>query len=91
MSTPEEQQIHRESLRTDTLAWLADRSLLAHHPKAIHRGLTQGGIAAYSLDEVEAALAFLASCGYVTSETPPMGATKYYRITAEGILAHERS
>lgn len=87
---PEEIQIRRETCRREVLAFLADRPAVAHHPGAIRRRLNTVEQADYTLEEIEAALVFLVSQGFSSTERDALGATKYYQVTGAGTLHHER-
>ena len=88
MSPEDTAQCRREDLRLATRAYLAERPAIAPRLQAIHRGISQDTGA--SENEVLAALLFLVSAGQVEPLAMPMGATRGYRITAAGTLAHER-
>lgn len=83
-------QERREECRRETLRFLAHRQPLAHHPKAIRRGLNLGHEHDFTDDDVEAALGFLESAGLVRVVHDPLGATRHYQATAAGVLQHER-
>lgn len=83
-------QERREECRREALRFLADRQVVAHHPKAIRRGLNVGHEHDFTDDEVEAALGFLESAGLVKVVHEPLGATRHYQATAAGVLQHER-
>ena len=84
------EQERREECRAAVLAFLAPRQATAHHPQSIRRRLAAGHEHDFSLDEITAALAFLESAGLVRGLADALGATRYYQITAAGVLAHER-
>lgn len=44
-----------------------------------------------SVDDVSAALEFLAGLAHAEKIPDPYGSEEYWRITSEGVLAHERS
>ena len=83
--------ISNAELRREVRAYLAERPALAHRPDTIARKLRVETGA--SLDEIQSALAFLVSLDppHADAIPDPDGADKYYRITAVGTLAHERS
>lgn len=86
--TADHPQSRREDCRRAVLAHLAARPLVAQAAPTISRALAREH--AFPDAEVEAAAAFLAQLGHLAAEPDPMGATRYYRITAQGTLAHER-
>lgn len=94
MANPEQKaQLRREECRRDVMGFLADRQVVAHHPRTICRGLNEGHERDYLPDEIEAALAFLGSFEPSAVKVVPaaMGATKYFQATAAGVLLHERA
>lgn len=84
-------QLRREECRQAVRAYLANRPVVAMRVAAITRGLRDEG--AFSEDEVEQALAFLASLSppQVAARSAPLGASQSWQITAAGTLAHERN
>jgi hypothetical protein len=86
--TPEEQE-KREECRRDVRAFLANRSVLAFRAGTIWSKLSKEND--FTLDDVKAALAFLVSAGQASVEPESLGATPYYKITADGMLSHERA
>lgn len=88
----DESQLRREEAREGVLRFLAERSLNAHEPDAVRRRLNREG-SDFTLLEIVGALLFLArSSPALAEEIPhPMGASKTYRVTPQGVLAHERS
>lgn len=81
---PEEKQELRELVR----AHLADRPRLALTSADIHRPVSRK--IHCTVPEVEDALALLRGLGQVNRKTASLGSSKYFQITAAGILAHER-
>jgi len=78
-----------EDCRHGTLAFLADRPAVAHSADAIRRGVNREG-GDFTRDEITAAAELLIGLA-LASETPdPLGSTRYYKISAQGTLAHER-
>lgn len=92
MATDTLQQERREDCRRDVLRYLAERQAVAHHPNTIRNRLNAGHQNDYSIDEIEAGLAFLVTTDpkLVNAVPEPMGATKYYQATAAGVVASER-
>jgi len=81
-------QEKREDCRREVRRYLADRPSLAFRTETIRRNVDREFD--FTLDEVRDALAFLASAKQVEIEPESLGATEYFKITAAGILAHER-
>lgn len=81
-------QERREEIRLAVRAYLADRPAIAPRLAAIARGIFPD--TGTSEAEVEAALQFLIGLGQVEAVTAALGASKGYRITSAGTLAHER-
>jgi hypothetical protein len=93
MSNPEKEQAqHREECRREVRRYLAERSALALPSAAIRRKLQTEG-SHYCIEDIEAALDFLAGIepAQVRVEHDSLGATKYYKATSAGVIAHERS
>jgi Fe2+ or Zn2+ uptake regulation protein len=84
-----EKQRRREECRREVLAYLANRSVVALSADAIHTGLKRKF--KFSIEEVEAAIAFQKTQGFISETPDPHGATPYYKATAAGVLAHERN
>lgn len=82
--TPAEKQELRELAR----AHLAERPRLALAPEDVHRALSRKMHC--TIPEVADALALLVSLEQAKQVTASLGSTRYYQITAAGILAHER-
>ena len=83
--TPAEKEDVRHAVRT----YLYDRQRAAQTIATIARNLRRDGTRCDE-DDVEIALAFLEGAEQATAEPDPLGSTKYYRLTSDGILAHER-
>ena len=80
--------LQKEELRRTCLAWLAARLSLAFNVSSIQRGVNRE--MPCTVEEVADAMVFLNGMG-LTHEVPnKLGGTKYYQISAEGILAYER-
>lgn len=93
MITPEKlAQERREECRAAVLEFLAERNAVAHHAQTIRQRLNAGHAHDFTIEEVEAALAFLAGSEPALVKATPtsLGATKYYQATAAGVIAHER-
>jgi len=71
------------------LGYLAARSAVAQTPSTIAQRLRTEHD--FSATEVASACAFLLSAELVSEHRDPMGASLYYKVTAEGTLQHERS
>ena len=82
-------QERREECRREVLRFLADRSVLAFRAETIRNALHREY--KFKLDEIESALEFERGAGRVAVEPHAQGATRFYRITSEGILFHERN
>lgn len=80
----------KEEIRHGVRATLYDRQRTAHPADVILRHLRTDGYDA-DLEDVEAALSFLEDLGQVKGDHAELGSTKYFRLTADGILARERS
>lgn len=87
---PEQDQLRREDIRRAVRSYLADRPAVALSPTTIARGL-RAEWPDITLTEVSAALQFFVSAKQIEELTESIGSSKYYKITAEGTLAHERS
>jgi hypothetical protein len=81
-------QERKEECRRRVREYLANRSVLAYRAATVRTGLSREH--AFDLDEIKAALLFLVSAKQVSIEHDSLGATPFYQITADGILAHER-
>jgi hypothetical protein len=80
----------KEEIRHGVRKSLYDRQRTAHLATTVLRDLRADQYDA-DLEDVEAALSFLEDLEQVASEHGDLGSTKYFRLTASGILAHERS
>ena len=78
----------KEELRRLCLRWLAERCALAFHGGSVQAGVRRE--MPCTLDEIEEALLFLASCKLLDPVPNSLGATRYYQANAAGILAYER-
>lgn len=84
------QQLQRnEDCRRVVLSYLAARSTVAQTPNTIAQRLRTEHD--FTNAEVTSACAFLLSAELLTEHRDPLGATAYFKVTAEGILQHERS
>lgn len=90
--SPSAAQERREECRRDVLGFLAERQAVAHHAATIRNRLNAGHAHDYTIEEIAAALAFLAAMepARAKSMPEPMGSTLYWQATAAGVLAHER-
>lgn len=88
MPTPET-QARLESCRRAVRSYLYERPAVAQSAVTVHRGLSIEHD--FGLEEVAAALSFLAELEQLRKRPDPLGATVYFQISAEGILAHERA
>lgn len=84
--TPPDKEEIRHAVRT----YLYDRQQAAQPIATIARNLQRSGTRCDE-DDVEIALAFLVGSEQVAEERDPLGSTKYFRLNASGILAHERN
>lgn len=83
-------QFRREECRTAVLGYLAERPAVAHHANTIRRSLNANYQGDWTEQEITDALAFQVSAEHVTEVPHPLGATKFYQITADGTIIHER-
>lgn len=83
-------QERREECRRSVRRYLAERPGLSFHPRIIQRRICEGYFADFTVEDVQAALAFLVSDQQVAPEHDGLGATQYYKATSKGILHHER-
>lgn len=85
-------QLDRELLRKAVLRFLAERFRLALDVDAICRMMRARTYVDSEFDEEDAlqALTVLESEGIVKTITERFGATLYYQITGDGIVANER-
>jgi hypothetical protein len=84
------EQERKEECRRRVREHLANRPGIALHPRIIQRRMNEGKAADFDEEEVRAALLFLAGAAQVAEEHDALGATKTYKITSAGTLAHER-
>ncbi len=84
-----DQQARREDCRRAVRAHLYARPAISQTASTICRLLRLE----HDFDEAEvsAACEFLVGLSHVSSSKDPLGATVYYKITTEGILAEERA
>ena len=80
-----------ETLRHAVLESLAARSGVALPVRGIRRRLATEVDFPVEEADVNGALLFLQDKGLVTSDLDPLGSTLWWRATADGILAVERS
>lgn len=79
----------KPSLRRAVRAHLAERPSVSQSAATVHRHV--GAEYGASVAEVESACGVLVSMGQLSSHHDPLGGSvKYYKATADGILAHER-
>ncbi|HPA21465.1 MAG TPA: hypothetical protein PLU30_27235 [Verrucomicrobiae bacterium] len=90
MNAEETAQDHREEVRRQVRAMLAGRPSTAHRASYVRHRINSDTGERYTDDEVDAAISFLQKAGQIEFEEESLGATKYWKITAAGILAHER-
>ena len=84
-----DEQLRREECRRDVRDFLAARQAKKPLRSAtIRRKLDED----FSMEEIDSALAFLGGLNppEVVAVLDPDGATKYFRITSDGVLASER-
>ena len=88
---PDPAQLRREECRREVRRYLAERTPLAFDAPTIRRKLRLDGDD-FSDEEIEAAAVFLHDLQPPQTQLMPeeLGATRRYRITSAGILAHER-
>lgn len=84
MGQDEREQERRDECRREVRRYLAERPGLAFHARTI-QGRTN-----MTIEEVEASLRFLITAGQAELKHDGLGATRYYKATSAGILAHER-
>lgn len=85
----DEAQERRELCRREVLRYCADRSVLAFRAETIRNALHREFN--FTIDEIKAALQFEHGAGRLQVEPHAQGATKFYRVTSDGILFHERT
>jgi hypothetical protein len=81
-----------EELRRACLDVLASRHPTALEPRAIRRRIVQERLVDFEFDDpaLDSALEFLAGQKRLECAVSEYGSTKYWRATAEGMLAFER-
>jgi hypothetical protein len=86
------EQIDREMLRKVLLKFLAERFRLAFAPAQIASLMTRRAMIDFEIDseDVEQSLVIVMGLNLVEEITEEMGATKYYKITAKGVIENER-
>lgn len=80
----------KEILRHGCLDFLVIRHPAALPVRAIRRGLTREVSFEVHDNDVEAACQFLVGLGHAQPASDPLGATKYFSATSQGVLARER-
>lgn len=85
--TPAEKQ----DLRHAALRAMALRPSIAHTPEMVHTWIRRWLPFQVDTQDVRDALNFIADLGHAERLLDDYGAEQYFRITAEGMLAHERS
>jgi hypothetical protein len=90
MSDELAQQRRREACRAEVRAYLAPRNLLAFDVPSIRRSLQYSEGADFTEGEISSALAFLIGLGQAREIPEELGSTKRFKITTNGVLAHER-
>ena len=80
-------------IRQAVLEYLATRNRMAFEAPLILRAVTRSRLLDFepTREEVESALAFLLSSGWVTSIPSKFGKGTFYQATAAGVLAFENS
>lgn len=78
----------KEELRRLSLRWMVDRSALAYNVTSIHAGISREMPA--TRDEVSEALELLVGLQLLAYVPNKLGGARYYKASAEGILAQER-
>lgn len=86
------EQIDREMLRKVLLKFLAERFRLAFAPAQIASLISRRGMLDFEIDveDIEQALVIVTGLGLVEEMTEELGSTKYYKITAKGVIENER-
>lgn len=77
-----------EELRRIVLGFMAKRSACAFHAGSVLEGVRRD--IHTTEDEVRDTLLFLQSAGYLDEIQNPLGARRYFRANAAGVLAWER-
>jgi hypothetical protein len=78
----------KEEFRRAVRAYLAERPSLAFNENVIQRHVTRE--VPCTAPEVLAACDFLKDLGHIKEVPNSMGSLRYFQITAQGTLAHER-
>lgn len=85
----DEAQERRELCRREVLRYCAVRSVLAFKPETVRNALRREFN--FTIEEITAALEFERGAGRLQVEKHEQGATKFYRVTTDGILFHENT
>lgn len=83
-------QSRKEEARREVLRFLATRHLLAHSLGAIRSGVNREGFD-FGKSEILSAVELLTGLGLAVAKVEPLGASKYYQATAQGVLEQERA
>lgn len=85
-------QTNREFIRKTVLKFLAERFRLAFEPDQIEHIIRRRTLVDFDIDveDVRLALEVLLGMGLIEIVIEKLGATKYYKITAQGIIENER-
>jgi hypothetical protein len=86
MLTPDQ----REQLRHVLLEALVVRAPAAYPLRALRRAIAHDVPFPCGDADLEAALQFRVDAGHLAVRYDDAGSTRYWRATAEGVLAHER-
>jgi len=78
-----------EEARREALRFVACRNLLAHALPAVRRGVNREGFD-FTDEEILSALGLLVGLGLVIDRVDALGSSKYYQVTASGMLTCER-
>jgi hypothetical protein len=86
------EQQRRESLRTELLAYLANRPASSFEPEVLLQRLIKTQVLEFTpvMEDLAGALAFLRGSEFITLTPHAHGATPFYQVTSTGVLAHER-
>lgn len=79
----------KEECRHAALEFLAERPAVSHAVGAIRRGINREG-GDYDYGETAQAVELLVGLGLAKVIPDPLGSTRYYQISAQGTLQHER-
>lgn len=77
-----------EHFRRTVLGFLAKRSACAFNAVSVHATVRRD--VPCTEEEVEQALIFLKSAGYLDEVPNKLGSRRYYQANSNGILSHER-